>query len=256
MKKIVFLSMAITLLSCGFADAQDARDMVEKSWAKFRVAKFEIEEADITVKYDDGRVEQKAYTRWIQYDPAGEDKVSIIFSAPANDKGLGLLTWRHKQGDDDQWLKLPSMKQVRRVSTSDQAKYFAGTDITYEDARQLIGERTDDFNYQILRKDGAATVIEAQPKAATKTIYGKRVVWIDDKLAVARVEYYSPEGSLIKTQQNGTIVEEKGCWRVNEAKMDNVLLKRSTVLKITKRRLDSDVPASVFTKTFLEEKSR
>ncbi len=136
--------------SRGVAAAQDARDMIKKSWDKFRAAKSEIEEAAIAVKYDDGRVEQKAYTRWIQFDPAGEDKVAIVFSAPANDRGLGLLTWRHKQGEDDQWLKLPSMKQVRRVSTSDQAKYFAGTDITYEDARQLIGERIDDFNYQII----------------------------------------------------------------------------------------------------------
>jgi outer membrane lipoprotein-sorting protein len=256
MKKILFSATAVLLLSCGFADAQDASDIVKKSREKFRMAKSEIEEADISVKYDDGRVEQKTYTRWIMFDPAGEDKVSIVFSAPANDKGLGLLTWRHMRTEDDQWLKLPSLKQVRRVSTSDQAKYFAGTDITYEDARQLLGERTDYFNYQVLKKEGDVTVIEAKPKPETKTIYGKRVIWIDDRLAVVRVEYYSPEGSLIKNQLNNAIVEEKGCWRVCDAKIENILLKRSTTIKIIKRQIDTVIPANVFSKTFLEEKGR
>jgi len=98
--------------------------------------------------------------------------------------------------------------------------------------------------------------MEAKPKSEAHTIYGKRVIWIDGKLVVTRVEYYSPEGSLIKTQRNSGIVEEKGCWRVNEARMENLLLKRSTIFTTTKRQLDGDVPASVFTKTFLEEKSR
>jgi len=255
MKKVV-LPLCLLFCAAPTAWAADAHDMVQGSWEKFRKAKNEMEQSTIVIHYDDGRQEQKAFTRWIQYDPAGEDKVTIVFSEPANDNGLGLLTWRHKQSEDDQWLKLPSMKQVRRVSTSDQSKYFAGTDITYEDARQLIGERVDDFSYQILRKEGDTTVIEARPKPETKTIYGKRIIWLDVRPAVVRVEYYSPEGMLIKTLHNSTIVEEQGCWRVNEAKIENSLLKRSTMMKVKKRQIDSDLPANVFSKTFLEEKGR
>ena len=73
---------------------------------------------------------------------------------------------------------------------------------------------------------------------------------------MVKAEYYSPDGSLIKTLRNNIIVQEKGCWRVNEAVMDNSLLKRTTTIKVMKRQIDGELPANVFSKTFLEEKGR
>jgi Outer membrane lipoprotein-sorting protein len=104
----------------------------------FRQVTYEKERMEVNIIYKDGRKEEKVLTRWVHYDPAGEDKVTIVFSKPAREEGLGLFIWRHAKGDDDQWLKLPSMKEVRRISIADQSKYFAGSDITYEDSRQLI----------------------------------------------------------------------------------------------------------------------
>ena len=40
-----------------------------------------------------------------------------------------------KEKDDDQWLYLPAMRKVRRISVSDRADYFLGTDLSYEDIK-------------------------------------------------------------------------------------------------------------------------
>jgi hypothetical protein len=228
--------------------------LVERSWAQYRRATCETEDTEITLSYDGGRKEVKRLTRWIQFDPAGEDKVTIVFSQPPNDDGLGLLTWRHPQGSDDQWLKLPSMKQVRRVSVSDQSKYFAGTDLTYEDARQLIGERTGDFSYSFAGETNGLVRVEALPRAGVNTGYGRRVLWFDHDERITRTDYYAADRTrLIKTQHNEELVtDEKGRWRVAASRIENVLLKRTTLLKIIGRKIDTPVSPNLFTRAFLE----
>jgi len=83
---------------------------------------------------------------------------------------LGLLTWRHADKDDDQWLKLPSMEKVRCISTADQDKYFAGTNLTYEDTRQLMGERINSFTYRTITQDSQGWQIEALPKPGAQPL--------------------------------------------------------------------------------------
>jgi hypothetical protein len=61
----------------------------------------------------------------------GSDKKTIIiYRSPKNVKGTGFLTFDYAdtQHDDDQWLYLPAMRKVRRISASDRGDYFLGTD--------------------------------------------------------------------------------------------------------------------------------
>jgi len=122
------------------AEDLSAEKIIARSWQLYRQASTEKESIEVESIQNQGRRESKSLTRWTKFDPSGEDKVAVVFSKPVMDDGLGLLTWRHPDKEDDQWLKLPSMDKVRRVSVSDYDKYFAGTDFTYEDLRQLSGE--------------------------------------------------------------------------------------------------------------------
>ena len=45
------------------------------------------------------------------------DRSIITFIWPADVKGTKMLTWTHKVGNDDQWLYLPSLKRVKRISS-------------------------------------------------------------------------------------------------------------------------------------------
>ena len=69
----------------------------------------------------------------------GEEKRTVIFyQSPTNVKGTGFLTYDYPEADkdDDQWLYLPALRKVRRISAADRGDYFLGTDFTYEDIKK------------------------------------------------------------------------------------------------------------------------
>ncbi len=45
------------------------------------------------------------------------DKGLSIFDNPRDVKGTAFLNFTHKVGDDDQWLYLPALKRVKRISS-------------------------------------------------------------------------------------------------------------------------------------------
>ena len=248
------LLMCVLVLPYNIAGAEEltAEQVVKKSWEQYR-AKYEKELVKITISYQDGRKEEKKLVRWTSFDPNQEDSVTIKFQEPALDRGLGLLTQRHSQAKDEQWLKLPSMKSARKISAGEQDKYFAGTDFTNEDIRQLIGERTKDFDYRLINKDNAGWTIEATPKPGVETGYSKRILKINPQMVMTTLEYYGKNGELLKTQTNSRIVIlGNNIWRPNLIEVNNLLLKRRTVVDIGSRDLNTEIPQNVFTKDFLE----
>lgn len=235
-----------------------AGQIVAKSWELYRQVSDEKEIFEIEVTQSNGRREEKTFTRWTKYDAGkSEDKITVKFSKPAMDEGLGLLTWRHPDRSDDQWLKLPSLDRVRRISVSDQDKYFAGTDLTYEDTRQLVGERLKDFDYRLLKKEGEQWIIEALPKAGTETGYSKRIFRIDGRFAFIKIEYYAKDGKHLKTQTNSQLVYEKnGLWRTGLILLNNHLLNRKTSIKTVDRKLNNGFSSDYFSQKFLESRQK
>jgi len=257
MFKILFSFVIALLISFPAGAEESAQQIVDKSWQLYRQAHDEKEQIHLTVTYKDGRKEEKSLIRWIRYDDRGEDKVTIKFSKPAMDDGLGLLTWRHADKADDQWLKLPSMEKVRRISSADQDKYFAGTDLTYEDTRQLLSERTKDFTYRTVKHDSQGWHIEALPKAGVTSGYGRRIMQINDKYAMTIIEYFSKDGKLLKTQQSSDISYSKGgLWRPGKIDITNQLLQRKSSLVMSDRKINTNLGGDIFSVKYLESSRR
>ena len=55
------------------------------------------------------------------------DKSLVIFDKPRDVKGTALLNFTHKTGSDDQWLFLPALKRVKRISSSNKSGSFMGS---------------------------------------------------------------------------------------------------------------------------------
>lgn len=255
----VFVGLAAIMIlaqTCGIAGSAESpspESIISGSWELFRQANHEKESVKIVISNSDGRREEKRLIRWTKFDPSHEDCITIKFLEPPLDRGLGLLTLRHGARADEQWIKLPSLKKVRKIAPGEQEKYFAGTDFTNEDIRQLIGERVQDFTYTLSRKEGESSVIEATAKAGVETGYGRRLIWVNEKSVITKVEYYGKKGEPIKTQtHSGITVSDKGLWRTDHVEVDNLLLKRRTVLDVERREINQDLSPSIFSKDTLE----
>lgn len=253
MKTLIF-SIIFVLGSGLMTRAEDsvALKVIEKSRSLYRLVLTEREEMKAVVVYDDGRKQEKSFARWIKYDSAGEDKLTIKFTAPPMDSGLGLLTWRHPNSNDEQWLKQPSRNRARKVSISDQGTYFAGTDLTYEDARQLISEQTKDFVYSLEAMPEDGWLIKATPKANVESAYGYRLLLINNRFALVEVKYFDKDNRLIKTQVNSQInYQPDGVWRANKVVFDNRQIGRRTTFTVKERETGKDFSPDPFTLRFL-----
>jgi hypothetical protein len=55
------------------------------------------------------------------------DKSLSIFDEPADVKGTAMLTYAHGLEPDDQWLYLPALKRVKRISSRNKSGPFMGS---------------------------------------------------------------------------------------------------------------------------------
>ena len=74
------------------------------------------------------------------------DKTLFIFDSPRDVKGTATLTFTHKKGPDDQWLYLPALKRVKRITSDNRSGSFVGSEFAYEDlGSQELEKYTDRF---------------------------------------------------------------------------------------------------------------
>ena len=153
----------------------------------------------------------------------GEDKKTIIFyKSPSNVKDTAFLTFDYKDEsvEDDQWLYLPAMRKVRRISSSDRGDYFLGTDFTYEDIKKEGKVAINDYSFKTLGEeviDGIKTyrveAITLNEKSAKELGHSKVILWIDPKINLIRKAlYFDLKGNELKTLIARDIRQIDGIW--------------------------------------------
>ena len=78
------------------------------------------------------------------------DKSLSIFDSPADVKGTAFLTFSHILEPDDQWLYLPALKRVKRISSKNKSGPFMGSEFAYED---LGSQEVEKYRYRYLRDE-------------------------------------------------------------------------------------------------------
>lgn len=247
---ILALLGLLGLTSSAWGVSNDPAQLIAQSWSRYRSGvQTELEQIQVRVERPQRPPELKSLVRWTRFSSEG-DKVKVQFKEPALDKGLGLLVLQppRSAGTPAQmWLRMPSWTQARRLSGDRESRYFGGTDLTFEDNRQLLGEAVADFDYQTLSAEPSGWRIEARPKATVHSGYGKRIIQLTSALAVERIDYHDPQGRLLKVQRHPQLqVDASGRWRPLQVVIDNLQEDRRTVIDITQRQFDPGTAASRF----------
>lgn len=183
------------------------------------------------------------------------DKSLTVFDEPRDVKGTALLTHAHKKEADDQWLYLPALKRVKRISSSNKSGSFMGSEFSYED---LSPPEVEKFTYRYLRDepcgDLTCTVTERFPVDKKSSGYSRQVVWQDkDELRTWKVEYYDRKDAHLKTLTIGKYKQYLDkYWRAGEMNMVNHLTGKSTDLTWTDYQFLTKLKARDFSKTGLK----
>lgn len=151
------------------------------------------------------------------------DKVLIIFDSPRDIKGTGVLSYTHSLKADDQWLYLPSLKRVKRISSKNKSGPFIGSQFAYEDISSFEVEK---FRYKYLKDDKVsdrdAFVLEVYPNYKYSG-YKRLVSWIDkERYIPLKTAYYDRKDQLLKTQTFSDYKQYNGqYWRALIQEMKN-----------------------------------
>lgn len=160
------------------------------------------------------------------------DKSLVIFDDPADVKGTALLTFSHRQGDDDQWLYLPALKRVKRIASTNKSGPFVGSEFAYEDlSSQEVEQYTYDYVGDEPCGDQTCYVIERDP-VNEDSGYTRQVAWIDqNEYRVRRIDFYDRKDALLKTlTYEGYHEFLDQYWRADRLHMVNHQTGKSTTL--------------------------
>ncbi len=165
-------------------------------------------------------------------DPEVGDKSLVIFDHPADVDGTAFLSHAKILDPDDQWLYLPALRRVKRISSNNKSGPFVGSEFAYEDfSAQELGK----YAYRFLREEacGALTcaVLEQTPLYEDSG-YTKMVAWYDlEAYRQQRIDYYDRKGDLLKTLTFSDYRQHLDrYWRAHELHMVNHQTGKKTTL--------------------------
>ena len=177
------------------------------------------------------------------------DKSLITFDAPRDVAGTSLL-WHTKILDpDDQWLFLPALKRVKRISSSNKSGPFVGSEFAFED---LVSQELDKYDYRFVSEevcgDLECYVVERLPLYEDSG-YTKQIVWWDrDEYRVQRIDFYDRKDELLKTLIYHDYGQYLGqYWRPDLMSMENHQNGKSTDLQFSEWTFDGGLTDGDFT---------
>ncbi len=187
MKKIFTL---ITLFAIFYAQAQDATEILKKSDRKVR---GNTSYAEITIKIIRPKWQREMRLKsWTK----GDDYAVSLVTYPAKEKGIVFLKRKNEM-----WNYMPSIERTIKMPPSMMLQSWMGTDLTNDDLvkRSSI---VKDYTSKIVGEETINGLkcwkIQLTPKEDAPVVWGKLLIWIDQKDAMQmKIEFYDEDGFLV-----------------------------------------------------------
>ncbi|HHB93207.1 MAG TPA: outer membrane lipoprotein-sorting protein [Thioploca sp.] len=202
-------------------------DFRDTGWLDFEV------EMTMILRNKQGQ-ESVRQTRSKYMEVAGDgDKALTVFDIPRDVKGTAMLTWSHPLKSDDQWLYLPALKRVKRISSKNKSGPFMGSEFAFED---LSSQEIEKYSYTYLRDEiyeGMDCYVVERIPAYKYSGYTRQVLWVDkENFNPQQIIFYDRKNSLLKTLQFKKYKQYLAkYWRADQMFMQNHQTKKNTTLK-------------------------
>lgn len=198
----------------------------------------------IVLRDKDNNEKKNVYRRlWKDYRGEGgvADKMVLYTEFPPDAEGAAFMRWAYTRQSDrnaDQWIYLPVLKKIRRVSIRDPGDSFLGSDLTYAD---ISGRPLEADQHRLLQtfKRGSQEIyaVESVPVDKSTALYSKTVSWFVkdqdwDTCTKRQIDYFDKKGEPLK-QQMLKWQQVKNAWVWDEVLVKNVQTGHSSLFKVT-----------------------
>ena len=187
-------------------------------------------------------------------EEVGDKSVTFFFSPP-DVEGTALLSHAKILKSDDQWLYLPEISRVKRISSSNKSGPFVGSEFAFED---LTASELGKYDYLYLETkevDGMLMDVLEQTPRYERSGYTKLVAYYDQEIyQLRKVEFFNRGGTHFKTliqkdfeNYGGTI------YRPNLQIMTNHLTGKTTTLKANEWQFGVKLDKNEFKSSSLDQ---
>ncbi len=257
MKTILILPILLTLLlNTAYAETPEEKGLAIANEADKRDTGWTDQVADMSMMLKNKQGDSSTRVmRITTFEVPGDgDKSLITFDSPKDIKGTAFLSHTHSLTPDDQWLYLPALKRVKRISSSNKSGPFVGSEYAYED---LSSQEVEKYKYKWLRDETLngrdSFVIERFPQYEHSG-YTRQIVWLDKEMyQPLQLEFFDRKNSQLKTLQ---FLDYKQYldqyWRPGSMQMTNHQTGKSTTLSWTDYKFKNGLSDRDFDKNTLK----
>ncbi len=273
MRNIIAIAILAAWATTGAADAAPTFSADPKAKGREITAAsinsdkgFGDTQAQMTMRLtsEGGEVSQRALQLSVLEGAGGQtgDKSLIVFQTPVDVQGTVLLTHTQVLTPDDQWIYIPSIARVKRISSTNKSGPFLGSEFAFEDlTAQVLGK----YDYTWLRDEACPApdaalrcfVVERTPLYENSG-YKRQIAWIDaTEFQFRKVEYYNREDRLLKTLALTGYTKHNGrFWRAHKLVMVNHQTNRSTTIDLTAIRFGTGLTEGDLAEQSMERLSK
>ncbi len=173
----------------------------------------------------------------------------IIFDRPRDVDGTALLSYAHILDPDDQWMYLPALKRVKRISSVNKSGPFMGSEFAFEDfSSQEVGKYSYNWLHDEPCGDRLCHVTERTP-LYEHSGYTRQISWVDTTdYQPRKIEFYDRKDQLLKTlTMTDYRLYEDQFWRSHDLFMENHQTDKTTRLTWGEIAFQTGLTASDFT---------
>lgn len=250
MKCMRALVLAVGIFAVGAAiggEAPDGKAIMQNVYNR-SAGKDMKANLTMTLENSRGNTRKRSIRQLSKTDTEVEKKL-MFFLEPADVRNTAFMNWSYAEPgrSDDQWIYLPALKRIKRISSSARNDYFMGSDFTYDD----LGDRhPDEDTHRVVGTDTIdgkkCFVVESVPKEKGY-MYSRTITWVvDDVWIGVKKEFYDENGELLKTLQVREYGQVDGYWTVKRTWMHNVQREHSTRMELSDIEYDTGIDENMF----------
>jgi hypothetical protein len=253
MKNIAFTLALMLMASLSFTQDFSGLEIMQKVYDR---PAGEDQTASLTMTLINSRGDERVREiRQFQKKSTDIEKKIMFFTAPADVYNTSFMSWSYLQEDkyDDQWIYLPALKRIKRISSDSKGDYFMGSDFTYDDLGDRSPEKDDHTALGEEVFEGYMCYLVKSTPKEDDYMYSSTISWvIKDKWITKKKEFYDEDGELLKilTVKNIDNIEELDI--ITHSEMLNIQSDHKTVMQLKNVELNSGVQDTYFSERYMK----
>ncbi|MEO8702709.1 MAG: outer membrane lipoprotein-sorting protein [Kofleriaceae bacterium] len=246
MKRLLVATLVVGSALPAFADAPTGPQIMEKVENRDE-GKDQIAKVTLEIHPKQGSVRQRQLVI-VRKEYPDVTKLATFFLAPTDVRGAAFLAFDKKSGDDQRWLYLPTIGQVRRLAAESNRQSFFNSDFVYEDLtnrdpdlddHKLVGSQKVD--------EWECWVVESTPKNARGLEFVKYKTWVWKTADLpVRQEYFDSAGKVVRRGQLASMKQIQGIWTWHQGTMTNLVTGSVTKLQMSEVKYNTNIPDERF----------